>query len=208
LLETEGVVIRSEVVLDVAQCLVGRHEELARVERVYSHPQAIAQCRGWLAKNLPHAQLVVSPSTSAAAREAASDDAAAAVASRLAAEINGLFIMREAIQDRAHNATRFVVLATADAPPTGADKTSLVFSTPHERGALKRVLEIFDEERLNLSRIESRPSPNKLWEYVFFTDVEGHRLDEGVARALARLEEQCAMVKVLGSYPRAGVAAT
>jgi len=159
----------------------------------------------WLAKNLPSAQLVVSTSTSAAAREAASDDAAAAVASRLAAEINGLVVMRERIQDRAQNATRFVVLAVSDAPSTGSDKTSLVFSTPHERGALKRVLQIFDEELLNLSRIESRPSPNKIWEYVFFTDVEGHRLDENVARALERLKKQCAMVKILGSYPRASV---
>jgi chorismate mutase/prephenate dehydratase len=203
LLETDGAVIRSEVVLDVAQCLVARHEELARVERVYSHPQALAQCRAWLAKNLPHAQLVVSPSTTTAAREAAADDAAAAVASRLAAELYGLRVMREAIQDRAENATRFIVLATSDAPPTGADKTSLVFSTPHERGALRRVLELFDEEGLNLSRIESRPSRNKLWEYVFFTDVEGHRADPNLARALVRLKNQCRMVKILGSYPRA-----
>jgi chorismate mutase / prephenate dehydratase len=203
LLESDAM-IRSEAVLDVAQCLVGRHDELGRIQRVYSHPQALAQCRGWLAKNLPHAQLVVSPSTSAAAREAAGDDGAAAVASRLAAELSGLEVIREGIQDRARNATRFVVIAPTDAPPTGRDRTSVVFSAPHERGALKRILEIFEAEDLNLTRIESRPAPDKLWEYVFFTDFEGHRSEPKVARALDRLRGECAMVRVLGSYPRAG----
>ena len=201
LLDTE-VVIRSEIVLDVAQCLVGRVDDLGRIERVYSHPQALAQCREWLAKHLPRAQLVVSPSTSAAAREAATDPAAAAVASRLAAELNDLVVIRDNIQDRVQNATRFVVLGLHDAPPTGQDRTSIVFSTQDERGALKRVLEIFDAEGINLSRIESRPRPGELWQYVFFTDLEGHRFDQSVIRALARLEAKCNMVKVLGSYPR------
>jgi len=194
--------IRSEIVLDISQCLVGRHAELGRIQRVYSHPQALAQCRGWLAQNLPHAQLVVAPSTSAAAREAAADEGAAAVSSRLAAELSGLLVIREGIQDRAQNATRFVVIATEDAPPTGRDKTSLVFSTRHERGALKHVLEIFEEQGVNLTRIESRPAPDKLWEYVFFTDLEGHRSDPAIARAIERLSEMSAMVRLLGSYPR------
>ncbi len=194
--------IRSEIVLDISQCLVGRHAELGRIQRVYSHPQALAQCRGWLAQNLPHAQLVVSPSTSAAAREVAADEGAAAVSSRLAAELSGLLVIREGIQDRVQNATRFVVIATEDAPPTGRDKTSLVFSTRHERGALKHVLEIFEQQGVNLTRIESRPAPDKLWEYVFFTDIEGHRSDPAIARAIERLSEKSAMVRLLGSYPR------
>ncbi len=195
--------IRGEVVLDVNQCLVGRHQDIGRIQRVYSHPQALAQCRGWLAQNLPSAQLVVSPSTSAAAREASGDEAAAAVASRLAAELSGLEVIREGIQDHPQNATRFVLLAPEDAPPSGNDKTSVVFSTPHERGALKRALDIFDQEGINLSRIESRPGRGRMWEYVFFTDLEGHRQDEPVARALGKLAQHCGMVKVLGSYPRA-----
>ncbi len=203
LLDSE-VRIRGELVLDVNQCLVGRHDDIGRIQRVYSHPQALAQCRRWLADNLPSAQLVVSPSTSTAAREASADDQAAAVASRLAAELHGLSVIRERIQDRPQNATRFVLLAPGDAPASGSDKTSLVFSTPHERGALKRALEIFDQEGINLSRIESRPGQGRLWEYVFFTDLEGHRTDPPVARALEKLTEHCAMVKVLGSYPRAG----
>lgn len=194
--------IRGELVLDVGQCLLARHEEFGRIERVYSHPQGLGQCRRWLAQHLPGAQLVVSTSTSAAAREAADDDTSAAVASKLSAELFGLVVVRENIQDRRENATRFVLLAPDDAPRTGTDKTSVVFSAPHERGALKRVLGIFDEEGINLSRIESRPSGHKLWEYVFFTDLEGHRTDEAVGRALARLGALCELVRVLGSYPR------
>jgi len=195
--------IRGEIVLDVNQCLVGRHDDIGRIQRVYSHPQALAQCRGWLADNVPSAQLVVSPSTSTASREAAADDEAAAVASRLAAELQGLSVIREPIQDRPQNATRFVLLAPEDAPRSGTDKTSLVFSAPHERGALKRSLEIFDDEGINLTRIESRPGRGRMWEYVFFTDLEGHRANAPVARALDKLAQHCAMVKVLGSYPRA-----
>jgi chorismate mutase/prephenate dehydratase len=194
--------IRNEVVLDVTHCLIGSSDDLGRLERVYSHPQALAQCREWLAKHLPRAQLVVSLSTSAAARDAAQDDRSAAVASRLAAELSGLLVIREGIQDRQQNATRFLVLAMDDAPPTGEDRTSVVFATPHRRGALRRVLEIFDEEQINLSRIESRPRRGEMWQYVFFTDFEGHRLDANVTRALARLQSLCNMVKVLGSYPR------
>ena len=196
--------IRGELVLDVTQCLLGQHDDLASIERVYSHPQALAQCRNWLARNLPHAQLVVSTSTTLAAREASGDSAAAAVAARLAAEIHGLRVIREGIQDRADNSTRFVVVAHEDGPPTGQDKTTLLFSTPHEQGALKRALEILHEEQLNMTRIESRPRPGpERWQYVFFTDVEGHRVDPNVARALDRLEHTCAFVKVLGSYARA-----
>ena len=196
------VMIRGEIVLDVSQCLIGRHDDLGRIERVYSHPQALAQCREWLAKHLPRAQLVISLSTSSAAREASGDDATAAIASRLAAELNGLIVIREGIQDRDENATRFVVLSKSDAPPTGKDRTSIVFSTRDQRGALRRVLEVFDEEKINLSRIESRPRRGERWQYVFFTDLEGHRLDRSIVTALTRLETTCDMVRVLGSYPR------
>ena len=195
--------IRAEIVMDIPQCLVARHDDLSKFERVYSHPQALAQCREWIAKHLPRAQVVVSLSTSVAAREAATDDKAAAICSRLAAELAGLMVVREGVQDRKENATRFVVLAKQDAPATGKDRTSLVFSTRDQRGALRRVLEIFDEESINLSRIESRPRRGERWQYVFFTDLEGHRLDTNVTRALARLEAKCDMVRVLGSYPRA-----
>jgi chorismate mutase/prephenate dehydratase len=195
------VLIRNELVIDVAMCLIGQHDNLERITRVFSHPQGLAQCRGWLAENLGHAQMIVSPSTAAAAREAGADDTAAAVASRLAAELNGLRVIHERIQDRVENATRFVVLAKTDAPATGNDKTSFVFAARHERGALRRALELLEHEGLNLTRIESRPRPGKMWQYVFFADVEGHRTDQNVQRALRRLDEHSGVLKVLGSYP-------
>jgi len=195
--------IKAEVVLEIAQCLLGLAEDLSHIERVASHPQGLAQCRRWLAEHLPNAEQVAALSTSAAARDAAQDPKLAAISSPLAAELNGLRVLVAGIQDFAENATRFVVIAKSDAPRTGHDKTSLVFSTAHSRGALRRVLEIFDQAGLNLSRIESRPAPSRRWEYVFLTDVEGHREDDTLAGALAELERHCSTVRVLGSYPRA-----
>ncbi|MCC7541208.1 MAG: prephenate dehydratase [Deltaproteobacteria bacterium] len=195
--------IRRELVLEVTHCLLANGADLSRIARVYSHPQALAQCRSWLARNLPSAQLIASSSTTSAVREAESDEAGAAIASRLAAESSSLEVVREGVQDHPHNATRFVILAAEDAPPTGDDRTSIVFSSPDERGALRRVLEVFDDEGINLSRIESRPARDRAWQYVFFTDLDGHRDDPAVARALARIAERCQMVEILGSYPRA-----
>ena len=194
--------IRGEVVLEIAQCLLGRGRDLSGIERVASHPQGLAQCRHWLSEHLPRAEQIASLSTSAAAHEASLDPSMAAISSPLAAELNGLNVIREGIQDSAENATRFLVIAREDAPSTGRDKTSLVFSTAHSRGALRQALEIFDRAGINLSRIESRPAPGRRWEYVFLTDLEGHREDEAVANALRELEEMCAMVRVLGSFPR------
>ncbi len=197
-----GLFIRRELVLEVSHCLLSTAERLTAIERVYSHPQALAQCRGWLAKNLSGAQLVQTASTAGAARDAAADAAGAAIGSRLAAELSGLPVLRERIQDHQSNATRFVVLAREDARRTGADKTTLGFALRDEPGALRRALEIFDAAGVNLSRIESRPSRREAWEYVFLVDVEGHRDDEGVARAVRELSARCASVTLLGSYPR------
>jgi chorismate mutase/prephenate dehydratase len=197
--------VRQELVLDVAHALVARPGlALGSIERVYSHPQPLAQCRVWLAKNLPHAQLVQTTSTVAAARETLADDRGAAIASRLAAEILGLETLRDGIHDRKENATRFFVVAKRDAPRTGKDKTTIAFSVKDGRGALRDVLTVFVDAGVNLTRIESRPSHQKRWDYVFLVDLEGHREDEGVARAIGELGGRCEMVKVLGSYPRSG----
>lgn len=194
--------IKGEVVLEISQCLLGLASDLGAIERVASHPQGLAQCRRWLAEHLPNAEQVASLSTTAAARVAATDAKLAAISSPLAAELNGLRVLVAGIQDNAENATRFVVIAPSDAPRTGRDKTSLVFSTAHSRGALRQALEIFDRAGINLSRIESRPAPARRWEYVFLTDLEGHREDPAIAGALVELERECSMVRVLGSYPR------
>ena len=197
-----GVLIRRELVLEIGQCLMSTAAGLTQVERVYSHPQALAQCRVWLARNVAGAQLVQTPSTAAAAREALADAAGAAIGSRLAAELYGVPVLRDNVQDLAENATRFVMVATEDAPRTGRDKTSVAFAVHDEQGALLRVLEVFRDHGINLSRIESRPSKQRAWDYVFLADVEGHREDENVAAALAELTAKCPMLRNLGSYPR------
>lgn len=199
---TSNVQIRSEFPLDVSLCLLGKNPNLAQIERVYSHPQPLGQCRSWVLSHLPHAQLVSTSSTTAAAREAAADEGAVAVGSHLAAELYDLSVLASSIQDVTVNVTRFIVLAKTDAPPTGRDKTSVVFSTADERGALLTALTVFYSAGLNLSRIESRPLREKLWEYVFFTDLDGHRTDPAVSQALEKLTQVSRMVKVLGSYPR------
>lgn len=194
--------ILAELELEVTQCLLGRASSLGTIERVFSHPQALGQCRMWLAKNLPNAQLVQAPSTGAAVREALADVRAAAVGGRIAADLHSLPILREPIQDHADNATRFVMLAKNDAKRSGNDKTTIAFSIRDGRGELMRVLGIFDEEGINLSRIESRPSREKPWDYVFLADVEGHKDDAPVARAMEKLRAKCPFVKHCGSYPR------
>ncbi len=176
---------------------------MARIERVYSHPQPLAQSRIWLSTHLPRAESIACASTTAAAQLAFDDEHSAAVASILGAELYNLQVLAQGIEDVPGNATRFVTIALSDAAPTGNDKTSVVFSTPDERGALMQILSIFDSEGLNLSRIESRPDRTRRWEYVFFTDIAGHRTDPAMKRALQRVQNQCQMVQVLGSYPQA-----
>jgi chorismate mutase/prephenate dehydratase len=201
-----GVYIRREHVLEISHCLLSNAEGLSNIARVYSYPQALGQCRGWIAKNLVGAQLVQTSSTAGAAREAAADPAGAAIGSRLLAELTGLPVLREHVQDQRENATRFVLIAREDGRRTGTDKTTLGFALRDEPGALRRALEIFDGASVNLTRIESRPSKRAAWEYVFLVDVEGHRDDEGVARAVRELEARCESVTLLGSYPRHSIA--
>jgi chorismate mutase/prephenate dehydratase len=201
LLEGE-LLIRQEFVLPVSHCLLSHAPALAQVTMVYSHPQALAQCRSWIAKHLPRAQVVQTTSTAAAAREAQSDVRVAAIASEIAAEIHGLPIVRANIQDRAENATRFVVLGREDAPPTGRDRTTIAFGVADQKGALRRVLSVLEDANVNLTRIESRPNRQRAWHYTFLVDLEGHRNDPAVARALAAVKKATDFVKVIGSYPR------
>jgi chorismate mutase/prephenate dehydratase len=200
-----NLLIRGEHELEVSHCLLTRVASLASIERVYSHPQPLGQCRIWLAKNLGAAQLVQVPSTILAVREALADTHGAAVAGRLASDLYGLPIVRERIQDRIDNVTRFVIVSREDAPRTGDDKTTIAFGLTdgHGRGALMRALAALDTEGVNMSRIESRPSREKPWDYVFLVDIEGHREDAPIARALDRLREHCTFVRHLGSYARA-----
>ncbi len=194
--------ICGEIYLPIAHALMARGAELDRIRTVLSHPQALAQCRGWLARNLPAAVLVETASTAAAARRAIEEPDAAVVGSKMLAELHRLNVLAEAIQDRPLNLTRFLVLGRNSQPATGRDKTSLSFVAPHRPGALARCLTPFAVFKINLTRIESRPAPNRPWEYVFFLDFEGHLDDPEVKAALKNLAAEAEEVKILGSYPR------
>ncbi|HVV50084.1 MAG TPA: prephenate dehydratase [Polyangia bacterium] len=194
----------AEIALEVNMCLLARPDvTIGQIERVYSIPVALAQVRRWLSANLPHATLVESRSTAEAARLARDDARGAAVGSELAAKLNELVVLRRKIEDLAHNMTRFLVLGRDQAEPTGRDKTSLLLVTRDEAGILYRVLGAFAQRGLNMTKIESRPSRRRAWEYVFFVDIDGHERDAPVAAAIADVRQASETVKVLGSYPRA-----
>jgi chorismate mutase/prephenate dehydratase len=196
--------VSAEIALEVTMCLLARPDvSIGQIERVYSVPVALAQVRRWLAANLPRATLVESRSTAEAARLARDDARGAAIGSELAAKLNELVVLRRKIEDLAHNMTRFLVLGRDQAEPTGRDKTSLLLVTRDEPGILYRVLGAFAERGLNMTKIESRPSRRRPWEYVFFVDIDGHERDEPVATAIADVRKASETVKVLGSYPRA-----
>ena len=194
-----------EIVLPIHQQLLARQPDLARIEKIYSHPQSFAQCHEWLNVNLPHltgSARINAASNADAARLAAEDENAAAVAGRKAAEVFGLTICAENIEDDPNNTTRFLVLGCQEVAPSGRDKTSLVMSTKNRPGAIHQLLGPFAEHGVSMSRLESRPSRAGLWEYVFFVDVDGHQHDAKVTDALRQLREKAAFLKVLGSYPR------
>lgn len=197
--------ISAEIILDVDHCLLGRPGlDLRTVARVYSHPQGLGQCRGWLETHLPVATAIEAASTAEAARLAREDAAGAAIASELAADLFDLVVLKESIQDLKANATRFLVIGREQAEPTGKDRTSLMVITKDGPGVLHHLLGPFADAALNLTKIESRPSRRKVWENVFFLDVDGHQTQEPLAGALQAMSTHCELVKVLGSYPRAG----
>jgi chorismate mutase/prephenate dehydratase len=192
--------ICSQLLLDVTHNLMSKGS-WSQVKEVYSHPQILGQCRQWLMKNMPKAHLIPVVSSTKAAQMVANRKNAACIASEIAAPLYGLTILKKNIQDSAHNITRFLVISTMDVPPTGADRTSLVFSIKDKVGALHAMLTPFMKHKINLTKIESRPSKKKAWDYYFFVDCEGHQSDIKVARALAQLEGMCKFLKILGSYP-------
>ncbi len=194
--------ICAEVLLGIHHHLLTREQRLEDVRVVCSKAEALGQCRGWLRAHLAHARLEPVDSTAAAAERAAVEKGCAAIASLQTAERLGMPILAENIEDHHDNITRFLVIGQHDSPPSGRDKTAIVMSAPDRPGALHDLLEPFHQRGIGLTRIESRPTRRRMWEYVFFADLQGHRKDDVVADALA---DVCAMpdsfLKVLGSYP-------
>jgi chorismate mutase/prephenate dehydratase len=197
--------ICGEVELRIHQHLMGRMDNLERIERVCSHQQSLAQCRGWLDEHLPEAERLQVASNAEAARRARDEKGTAAIAGEAAAEVYGLNLMATEIEDHPDNTTRFLVVGRKLLSASGRDKTTLLVSTGHtdSPGALYRLLEPFAKNKISLTRIESRPSRRRKWDYVFFFDVEGHASDKHVARALQQLKRRASLFRVLGSYPQA-----
>ncbi|TMA46724.1 MAG: prephenate dehydratase [Deltaproteobacteria bacterium] len=197
--------ICAEISLSIRHCLLSRPDgTLADLRRVVAHPQALAQCRRWLARYLPGVRTEEEASNAAAAGRAGAEPGTAAIAAEAAAETYGLAVVADPIQDEPVNLTRFLVLGHHDAEqPSGDDKTSLVMSVRDEVGILARMLRPFAAHGIDLIKIESRPLRERPWEYFFFLDLKGHRRERRVQRALAAVERHALRLKVLGSYPAA-----
>jgi prephenate dehydratase len=205
LIHESRLLIRHELVLPIEHCLLVKPGTQAReVKVIFSHPQALAQCRRFLERCFPQAQAIAALSTAAAVEQMmAYETVAAAIGPQRAAAVYGATVLAKGIQDRSPNLTRFVVLAPTDHPPTGWDKTSLCFSFAEDRpGLLYEVLKEFAVRNINLTKVESRPTKEGLGEYIFLVDLEGHREDAVIATVLERVREKTALFKIMGSYPR------
>ena len=194
--------ICAEILLAISLNLLSLAEDVGKIDKVYSHWQPIAQSRRWLRENLPAADIIEVSSTAEAAELACGDPAAAAIASEMAAQLYGLKILCPRIEDNVRNFTRFLVIGHDYAAPSGEDKTSIMFSLRDKVGALHDMLQPFAQQGVNLSKIESRPSKKRAWEYVFYLDLQGHVSEPKIKRALAQLQPQVLFLKILGSYPQ------
>jgi chorismate mutase / prephenate dehydratase len=195
--------ICGEVHLRIHQNLMSKADELLKIKSVYSHQQSLAQCRSWLDNNLPQAERISVSSNAEAAMCAQENDQSAAIAGEVAADYYQLPILAAKIEDEPDNTTRFLVLGQKSAMASGKDKTSILFAIANEPGALQATLACFADNHIDMSRIESRPSRQGKWEYVFFVDITGHCDDKKIVKVIQQLEQQALMTKVLGSYPLA-----
>lgn len=196
--------ITTEIIVYICHNLLSQLP-LKKIKRVYSNPQALMQCSVWLRENLPWAELKEVPTTVEGVLLAKRTHSSAAIGSELASRIYNLKIIARGIEDSKDNYTRFLVIGKISPPPSRKDKTSIVFTTQDRPGALYRALRPFAEAGINLSKIESRPTRRRAWEYVFFVDLDGHIAEEKVRRTLKKVEKHATFLKILGSYPKARI---
>ncbi len=196
-----NLLIYGEILQEVSHHLLSKTGSIEDIKKIYSHPHAIAQCRNWLETNLPHVPVSEVASTARAAELCVDEPAAAAIASELAGQLYGLKVVRARIEDNMNNFTRFLILSQKPPERTGKDKTSLMLSVKDRVGALYDLLRPFASHGINMTKIESRPSRRKAWEYIFFVDIEGHVEEDRVKKALEEVKGRCLFMKILGSYP-------
>lgn len=202
---TSPLKICGEVEMRIHQHVMGKMKEIGQIRRICTHPQSLAQCRGWLAQYLPDAEKVPVSSNTEGARRARDEEGTAAIGGEAAAEIYDLSVLFSNIEDQADNTTRFLIVGRKLFPPSGNDKTTLLLSASGTQGpgVLYHLLDPLARHNVSMTRIESRPSRRRKWDYVFFVDIEGHAEDENIAAALAEVESQASLFRVLGAYPKA-----
>ncbi|MGI9554164.1 MAG: prephenate dehydratase [Thermodesulfobacteriota bacterium] len=194
--------ISSEYYERISHFLLSKTGKLSDIKVIASHPQALGQCKKWVSRNLKNIELYETASTAAAAKTASEDPEVAAIASEYSASIYDLKILQSHIEDSAQNTTRFLIIGHEESPLTGEDKTSIAFSLKDEPGALQKSLFLpFADADINLTKIESRPSKDRPWEYVFFVDFFGHHMDKNIKAVIKKVEKKCIFLKILGSYP-------
>jgi len=194
--------ICGEILLEIHHCLMSKGKDIGKIKKVYSHPQPVAQCRLWLERNLPNIIHYEVSSTARAAEMAAKEKGAAAIASEAAAGLYKLNMLARSIEDNKNNYTRFLIIGRAKRKRSGSDKTSILVSIKDRVGALYHILEPFEKEKINLTKIESRPLRKRAWEYVFYMDFEGHIEDKNIVRTIEKLKKNVLFLKILGSYPK------
>ena len=192
--------ICAEVILNISHYLLSSSKK--KIERVYSNPQVFAQCRSWMSHNLGAVELIPVASTAKAALKAKKDPNGACIGNKILASLYDLKVIASGIQDLSSNYTRFLVISKGDSGSSGDDKTAMLISVKDKVGALFAVLSSFKACGINLTKIESRPSKKKPWEYYFFVDVQGHRNCASIQKAVKKLAKECVFVKILGSYPK------
>lgn len=203
LLINSSLLICGEVDLRIQHNLISNEKSLDKVKKVFSHQQSLAQCRRWLDKNLPGVEHYAVRSNAEAVRLCKAENGTAAIAGKMASEIYQVPILKAEIEDEPDNTTRFIVIGKNAVPASGKDRTSLLVTTSNKAGALHELLKPLAARNISMSKIESRPSRRGVWEYVFFIDIEGHKDDPVVAEALKEIEHESAMIRILGSYPKA-----
>ncbi|MFH0811658.1 MAG: prephenate dehydratase [Pseudomonadota bacterium] len=196
--------ICAEISFEISLYLLSASDRIEDIKEIYSHPQALAQCSRWLANNLPDIPVHAASSTAMAAKKAANKPFVGAIASKLSASLYNLKILKEKIEDYTNNITRFWVIGHRSPEKSGTDKTSIMFSIKDVSGALYKALYPFSQYEINMTKIESRPSKERPWEYIFFADLEGHITDSELKKPLEEMELMVNFLKILGSYPRSG----
>lgn len=197
--------ICGEVQMRIDQYALSHASQLSDIKRVYSHAQSLAQCRLWLAEHLPDAEQLALSSNAEAAKMAAKDPEAIAIAGLMAAQTYHLPILAEHIQDNSHNTTRFLVIGQQQTEASGHDRTSLLVSSPNQPGLLVRLLEPIARYGVDMTRIESRPTKQGMWDYVFFVDLDGHRSEAHMQQLLQEMQSRASLFKILGSYPKSAL---